>query len=490
MEESITHHTLELKHIDENTYENSLKNLNIHMKNKEFFKSCNFDIYKEADITEDFSFKNKRQSYYFKCRFTKCGFKETGFSGSVFVECEFIDCDFSESIFQSCIFRGCQIYYNDIGKIRFANFSKSVFSNCKIYNISFETVNFGESVLEGGSLKNICFRSVVLENATIKKVSLKNMQFASQNFDFLTINDISTDNVVIPFPASPNIINGLDYLYATSDNICFTSCGSTISKEEYLKLINDFEIYYTFIENYFPLANIFIAQKRLKEAIEVTLKGICLSLKMKNYRMIYQYCKLVQSNPKFTIQHKKYLYDKIQEAISSEELYEDDYIILNMYIQEIKELLLNSTTKPYLLLDIKSNIDYSENQKIAIFIGEMENLIDLYFRGEEEHYIEIRHNSPENFIIQIVADPEKLIAFLASFFTCIDYTHKLAAFLTKKGKENKIRKKLIDKEESILKIKQNLENCNISIVNVNYNIVNSNNINQMLQSSGYLGKEE
>lgn len=490
-----------MKQIDSLVFHDSIQRLNQHMRNKNFFKPYSFSVHNKENITENFASKNQRQSYYLQCTLIKCNFFEAGFSGSVFINCKFIDCNFEHSTFQSCNFRNCEINYTKKEQINSVNFSKSIFSNCALNNIFFNSANFGGAILEYCVLNDIKFRSAVFEDSILKNTFLKNIRFASQNFDFLTIENITTENVVIPFPGMPCIINGLEYLYNTEDNIRFTSCdgeeNKRISKQEYLELMDDFEIYYTYTKTFFPLANILMAQKRLEEAIYVTLLGIVQSLKMKNYRIIYQFCKLIQNNTQFTIQHRKKLYEQIKIEIDKEDLSKDDYHILNMYIREIKELLLNTTKKPYLLLDIKSNIDSSESQKIAIFINEIETLIDIYFENEEEHYIEIRHNSLENFIVQITADPERLIMFLSAFLSCIGYTCQFASFIKKKAdkilmqnkEKNNKNEDIKKKELAVESTTQVFYNCNIHATNINYNIFNSQDIECQFQS-GYLNEDD
>lgn len=502
MNEPIEKISGKLKSVNEIELLNALDNLNSHMRNKAYFKPYSFSINSDATIRDDFSSKNKRQSYFYNCVFEQCNFYEAGFAGSVFVKCDFIDCVFDFSKFQSCDFRNCSILYrgSERKEIHSADFSKSNLFECKLINIFFNSTNMGESIFENVQMINNKWRSVLVENMVIKNSTLKDMRFASQNFDFLTIENIKTYNTVIPFPALPYIINGLNYLYKTDDDIRFTSCDSKnnrISKDEYINLINDFEIYYTYIKEYFPLINIMIAQGRLQDAISATYLGIIQSLKLRNFRMIYQFCKQVQINPKFTIQYKKRLYQQIQLEIGKEDLSAEDYKFLNMYLGKIKDTLLNTTITPYMVLDIKTNIDSIETEKIALFIQQIEHLISSYLQENEEHFIEIRHNSLENFIIQITSDPERLIIFLAAFFTCIGYSCQFVSFLWKqancfisKRKDLNNKNSEIDNQnDKIVSSKQVFINNNIEITNVNYNIFNAPVIDSKIQS-GYLNLKD
>lgn len=496
MNELIEKTQYDLKVVDADSYESAVLKLNEHMRNKNFFKPYTLSIHKNEMVSQDFSGKNNRQSYYFQCTLVECDFFEAGFAGSVFIGCVFEDCKFDYSNFQSCDFRNCTIKYSrkEQQEVKSVNFSKSVFSNCTLLNIFFNSANLGENIFDNCRFENNKFRSVVLENTIIKNSFLSDIRFASQNFDFFTIENITTSNVVIPFPAMPCIINGLQYLYKTEDDIRFTSCGEgikRISKSEYVKLIDEFETYYIYTRNYFPLSNIMISQNRLQEAIYVTVLGIVEAIKLKNFRMIYQYCKLVQNNPQFNIQYRKKLYQEIQLAISQEDISIEEYEFLNMYIDKIKNLLLTQTTTPYLLLDVNSNIDSDEAEKTALFINQVEHLISIYFDREEEHFLEIRHNSLENFIIQIAADPERLVAFLAGFLTCIGYTCQFASFIIKKAREriNKSHSKEKESNEVIADTVQIFKANNISITNVNYNMFNVKELDVNLQS-GYINQSE
>lgn len=503
MYEPIEKFSAKLRSVDNAELLNAVENLNSHMRNKTYFKPFAFSMNRSTTIKEDFSSKNKRQSYFYDCTFEECNFHEAGFAGSVFVKCNFIDCAFDSSKFQSCDFRSCSILYrgNERKEIHSADFSKSILFDCKLINIFFNSTNMGDSLFENVEIINNKWRSVTVENMTIKNSVLRDMRFASQNFDFLTIENIKTYNTVIPFPALPYIINGITYLFNTDDDIRFTSCAgkrnNRISKDEYIKLINDFEIYYTSIKEFFPLANIMIAQERLHDAIYITYLGIIQALKLRNFRIIYQFCKLVQINPQFTIQYKKRLYQQIQLEIEKECLSAEDYKFLNMYLGKIKDTLLNTNITSYLVLDIKTNIDSAENEKISLFIQQIEVLISLYMMGNEEHFIEIHHNSLENFIVQLTADPEELIIFLAAFFTCIGYSCQFVSFLLKKAnsllskRKNKGRQRneINNQNIEIESVKQVFENQNIEIINVNYNIFNAPVIDSKIQS-GYVNLKD
>ena len=280
----------------------AIDNLNYHMRNKDHFKPYAYSIHNKEFLTEEnYATKNVRSAYYINCKLEKCNFFEAGFVGSVFINTQFIDCELSCAKLRSCDFRDCEFIFSGDEKreIKSVDFSSSVFNNCKISNVFFNSANLEGVIFNNGIISDNKWRSVSLENAIINKTFLRNMRFVSQNFDFLTLKNISTFNVVFPFPAMPFVFNGLAYVYDTNDNIRFTSCGNgikRIEKSEYMSLMPQFEIYYKNTENFFPLANILIAEKRIEDALNNIGMGIMQSIKIKNFRMIYNYCKLLEAN--------------------------------------------------------------------------------------------------------------------------------------------------------------------------------------------------
>ncbi|MBD5087445.1 MAG: hypothetical protein HDT30_01345 [Clostridiales bacterium] len=459
----------------------AIEQLNCHMHNKTHFKPYVFSIHNKETITEDFSTKNERLSYYRDCNFENCNFFEAGFAGSVFINCNFVDCKFDFSKFPSCDFRECNFFYNqsEMVEIKSLDLNRSVFNGCTWIKTFFNSANMEEVIFNNGNFIDCKWRSVSVENAIIRKSLLKNMRFASQNFDFMTIIDIQSENVVFPFPAMPFIINGLTYIYNTKDNIRFTSYKNgkqgRINRKDYLQLIKEFEIYYVNTENYFPLANILIAQKRLEDALISVVRGIGHSIRHRNFRMILNFCKLLKDNFLFTIQHRKKLYYIILNEISKEKLSSIDYEIFSLYIGKIKEILIGTTNNTYVIIDMKTNIESSETQKIALIIHEIEKNIEFYLSNKEEHHIELRHNSDENILIQIASDPERLVIFLSAFLQCLGFVGAAIKKLTDKSKEMEFQLKNNSSSSSAI-------GCNNHISSVNENkttnyILKQNNIN-------------
>lgn len=490
---------------DEFKLEASIQRLNQHMKNKKFFKPYAFHMFNESTIEEDFSGRNMRQSYYTKCEFINCNFFEAGFLGSSFRKCIFTDCNFNYADFQSCAFQNCKFVFSteDAHNMEAARFGKSIFQECVISDVLLHYVDFSACVIEGGIFSNLKCKSIRIEDAIIKKAKFSTIRFSAQNFDFLLIEDIYTHDIVVPFPAIPSIYNGIQYLQTTSDDIQITSYGKNgferISKDEYLALIPDFEIYYIATQNFFPLSNIYLAKGHTEKALEALISGIIQSVKLRNFRMVKHYCQAVRYSKLFSAHEKHMLFNKISMAIAQSNLTSIEQQDMQLYWGGIKEDLLNEHSNPHIDITLSTTIESNDYEKIAVFIQGIENIIALYVGKNETHHIEIRHDSPVSFFIQLVAEPERLVVFVAAVFDIYLGTIEITRALKKEIKKHKKLKQEKSSESKAYEKRPTApestaspftlgpevatKNGNIYISNASYCIFNCNVIDSSLQSA-------
>ena len=75
-----------------------------HMKNKEYYLHDRQNIYKDINISVDYSTKNLNQASFENCIFEKCNFSSASFVNSKFVNCKFLGCDLKSTNFRSSYF--------------------------------------------------------------------------------------------------------------------------------------------------------------------------------------------------------------------------------------------------------------------------------------------------------------------------------------------------------------------------------------------------
>ena len=220
-----------------------------------------------------------------------------------------------------------------------------------------------------------------------------------------------------------------------------------------------------------------------------------------NFRMIRHYSQLL-NNEVFSIQNRKDIYNLICSGINNIKLNESDIDNLNIYISDIKALLLDKADSPYLTLDIQTNITDNDYESILLFYRYLEMVVKCYVGDNECHSIEIRHNSDVHFFIQLFADPERLIVFLAAVSDCCIFAYQLTKLLiskvktiikkykNNKGTDDKIpfTPEQIDYINKLIEGKNQvkIENRSIQVTEINHHIYNVGNLNNGIQNSYYI----
>ena len=427
-------------------------------------------------------------------------FTEAGFPSSIFMDCKFINCKFEYSNFQFCDFRNCSFEYIKPENINCIIFTKSLFTNNIFKNIIFKSANFCDCVITNSIFNSCKFISVATTQTIFQGVTFKNLKFRSQNFDYAIFNEIKMINSVLPFPTIPFIFNGIKYLQETEDNVLITSYDNEnqkmtrITKEKYLSLLDDLEIYYLKVKWYFPLANIYIARNKFELGMEAILQGIQQAVIVKNFRILTFYCFLITNCEYYNYNDRKKIYYYLVNTISKVELSYIDTNNLNFYINDIKNILLNESSSPCLNISLKTNIQADDYLRLSIFLKSLDELARQFSNSDLRYSITLRHNSPYDIALMINAlNIDTIILYLMGIYSMIKVSAKildnLLNFYNKyldtkikklkyKELQNKEKKNNSDKYNSLSEFSNNkkmtLEKNNIIIISGNHNIINLN----------------
>lgn len=446
--------------------------LSAHMNNKYFFKVRPFKNNKGVKIYEVYEGKNLRQSYYEQCIFEDANLKNTGLAGSVFKGCSFKPCDFTDTNFQSCCFKQC--FFENL-TLQYTRMNKTSFYKTKFLNCIFLSTSINDAVFEDCEFIN-CKWTTSVENTIFKNTLFENVKFKNMNFEFATFDNIKTINVKFPFPTIPFIYNGLNYILTTKDNVRITSAQQTegLTKEEYKHCIKDLEQFYSETKNYFPLTNIYIAQERYDKALSSISLGINLAIKLHAFRMIKYYCKQTQYINNITPCQRKKIYSSVLKNISLENIEDFEKDILNLYLPEIKDLLLNDRRGRVQIL-IRTNIEEYEFDKLTIFLSSLDELLKKKYK----YTIELRHNSPFEVFLEIFSDPKNIIVLINIMIVIMNLISssmnlKANSINLKQNYEKKIEKK---DEEKCKQICNNMLSNNITINN--FYILNNGSVSSV-----------
>lgn len=384
------------------------ENLAQHVNGKEMFSLQAQSGALGIPITEDLSKKNCRQSYYKDCvfDFTKC--QSTGFSGSKFVNTIFKNCELGKANLHSCDFKDVTfIGINDEQfKIVGAGFHKSTFVNCVFQNLYIFSCGFTDVVFHNTIFKGCTIRLCSLESAQFKNCSFINNDMSTVNLEYTEFDNINASQTVFPFVTIPSAYGLLQQLpFLGDDNAIYSAANKLhrISIPEYLELLNDFERFYYKKEKYYALANVYISQGKVEDCFKTIEAGILNTIKIKDFRILRHFCKLVYLSDIFTIHQRRNLYENINKWVSQEYFTLPEYHNYQLFTGSIREMLLNGDyRKPTIYFYLQTNIDPNEIQKQVIFLTIVEKVLE--YCDVPLSSIELRHNSEFVDFLTVICD--------------------------------------------------------------------------------------
>ena len=465
--EKIIKETESFFYVDDVEIKKLSEELSEHMTNKLYFNPTPLRVNEGVIISEDYSTKNLRQSFFNNCIFDGANYSNAGLAGSLFGKSQFYECAFLNTNFQACDFRNCK-FENINNGLEYTRFSKSIFTNTIFKDCTFNGAVMNDTIFSDCSFLDCKWIPVSVENAIFKDTLLQNVKFKSMNFEFSTFENIKLDNVKLPFPTIPYIFNGLNYLTTTSDNIRITSAKKKegISIDEYMENLDNLSKFYKYTHNYFPLTNILISKKLFMEAFSSIINGINLSIELRRFRMLKNYCRQLKYIVGITIHDRQSLYKYILNKISQMDFQDFDYNNLNNYLPEIRNLLLDDLSEQKIEISLSTNIESNDTEKISVLLTIIEELL-----GTRCNYsIELRHNSPWDIFIPIFTDPNNISLIINIVIMVFSATQtQIAINQSKNGKKD-----VPVDNKKLENCKSKLKEHNIIIMNLTIN--NSGNI--------------
>lgn len=352
-------------------------------------------------------------SYFSNCTFQDALLNRIAGSGSIFTHINFENTDLSSSDFQNCT-----ITFSEFGNcnLKSCNMSNCYISDTKWIDCELQGFNLSGSYLKNCSVLynhsnpgNLC--DCYFENVVFEGHRLTNM-----NLEFSRFKAVKMKDVVLPFSQMPYIFGGLTYLLNTSDNIRISSHineKNSISVEEYIEVLHDMIIFYSYKKEYFPLANILLALQYEREAWQTVFEGIVSASNQRDFRMCKYFCELITSEGDITSKQMQSLYQALIKNAPIQTLSNAQYYEYSKYIPEIRALLLdNPNNQPHGTLMLTTNLAISESQKISTLLSGLDTLIHLECCPLERPSIEITHSSPLAFIVHLCGNATIILVVL------------------------------------------------------------------------------
>ena len=477
-------------------FEIARNELILHMKNKEYYLHDRQNIYKNITIEVDYSTKNLNQASFENCIFKNCNFSSASFVNSKFVDCRFICCNLQSANFRSSYFE--TVYFDNETIINSTKFGKSKLLLCHFDKCDLNSVIFDEAEIFNSKFNDSTWYSLSVDLCLFRNVSFDKIVFRNMNFEFAIFQNIHMNNIKLPFPTIPYIFGGLQYLKSTNDNVFVTSQKKLVSgltKEEYLSYLDKLEIYYTYTNNYFPLANVYLAKDEVDHCKSALILGVEHALMICDLKLVENLTRLISYNSLFTMSERydllNYVVSKVSETHTSRELTNET----NKCVFNMRTLLFNSADNGSSLhFSIKTNIE-SNSQQMADFIRIIENILSEI--QKPNHYdIQIRHNSPCEYLINFFSNYESVCFTVGVLVLLLKGTDKiLSRVMTHINSAQNIKKQQLENQKleqeielnqlELCQRKQNYQNCvckatldnekiaksNIKISNISYIII-------------------
>ncbi len=319
------------------------------------------------------------------------------------------------------------------------------------------------SRVEGCDFDNTSFDGAIFNDTILDTISFKNL-----NLEYVQFNNVHFNNTSLPFATIPFIINGIRYLKSTSDNVTIKSAKKgQISKAEYIDIIPYLKTFYEKTQNYFPLANIYIAEDNIQKSFDAIKAGMCQSIFLNNYRQLKYYCILASSCNLFDVHRKKALTNVLSKEFNRRML--ENPIFYSPIVNHFAELknILQTCNDSSLLITFKTNIDNKNYSVLSMFYKTIDLLVEAV--GVESNYsINFTYNSNAE-IISIInsLDPSVIVALITAITTIFiagikgisQLPEVINKFATIKGKikeENfTLKEKQLEIEKAQLEIQKN-----------------------------------
>lgn len=387
---------------------------------------CNgplFQKFYNTRISQDFTRKDLKRISVTKCQFNNCKFNAAAATGSKFKKVQLDNCDLSGSNFQYCYFNNTHFINNTI--MKGANFSHSIFIDC-----TFETIIIMESTLYDCYFENCTFsdsviRSNTFENSVLCNCNIRDIDLSHINLEYMRFDNVCMENVILPPYQIPYIIGATTYLKNTTDKIQIYTDNGNLSHQQYCDLYEELAAYFYANDEYFPIANIYIALNKQELAFECIRLGIREACDYFDFRMVKHFCKLACSNKMFTHIQLKSLYDLITGLSydSSWDLNTLHSYMLN--IGEIKEILLNNSFhKERVEFVIKTNIDKDDLTSINDLYNQINVIIRQNCSDTHVDAIELRHNSPYEIYVTYIDLLPNIFLFISAMYAILSAGNK------------------------------------------------------------------
>ncbi len=367
------------------------------------------------------------------CKFDNAIFDHTSFCGSILSNIEFkANCKF-ESVYmeQSTM---TNISFEKGLYMENCNFSNSYIKNMSLNSSEIRGIYFDNCLLSDCSFNNCKIRASMFDGAFLTNCSIINCNMRNLNIEFATIQNCDLSGTVFSYYQLPYII-GIFCNSNITDNIYVGIHNTeTIPIDQYLNSIDDSIIFFTGLEEFFPLANLYYAKKQNDIAYNCIINGINKALLNNDIRMVENFCVLGQTYELLSIKDVQRILKKVDMKIEKER-HNPIYSLLLSKSYKLREKVEHNQSKAKLEIVINTNIESDRFDLVSEFCNNIDNIISTILPNKVTTTYQLSHNSPFEICLTCIGITADLITLAGPLYHYISKKMKNNIVITPELKE-------------------------------------------------------
>jgi len=361
----------------------------------------------------DFSPRTIKEHYFLSTSFQNVVFTGTNAYGASFDKCTLDKCKISDANFKGSKFTDSRINVESSA----SSFELSDFSNAKIYGSDMSGCSFSDAYFSNAEIADSKFVHSEFIATIFDRVTFKNCDFAKTNLDYAEFSNVSFSDVTLPYWGILHTTKGLPEILSCS-KLLFSSPDSSryVGLEKYLEEVQLLYPYFYKSRDFISLVNLYLFYGRQREAYDSLIEGLRDACQYRQYKQMKHLCRIASFNRFFSRDQLRQLYLLIENNLSRSEMSYMEYKNYLLELDSAKRLLIdNPFDRDSMSITLETKISNDDYRRISSLLMQIDNTLAEYV-PQVISYIEVRHNSP----IEIVINASGLLAQLILAFALID----------------------------------------------------------------------
>lgn len=358
-----------------------------------------------------------KRSFLKDCVFENAIFDHTSLAGSTLEKVQFQSkCKIESLYMNKCTIT--DVLFQDNIQISNSSFSDSHLKNVGFVNNKIRSTFFENCYMDNCFFQDCVIRSTMFGGAFLYKCRFENCNMRNLNIEFSTMQECVLDGSCISFFQFPYIIGIFKDLSILKNVFLGKNDETPLSFSQYYETINDSIIYFTSLEEYFPLANLYYSKGETELCQSCIVLGIQKALIKNDIRMIDNYCKLGQFYDVLNISDIQKILREVDEKV--EHITDKNlFSVLLKQSYELKGSIAQNNSKAKLEITINTNLKETDFDKVGKLCEDIDTIIIGIMPSKITTSYQISHNSPFEICLTCIGLTSDLIAISGFIYSYI-----------------------------------------------------------------------